>query len=65
MADAADRADDVIQALIDVGIVRSTFPAAAGAPGVCRQCDEDMPRLVNGRCGFCRDGRENPAEARR
>ncbi|WP_325540975.1 conjugal transfer protein TraR [Sphingopyxis sp.] len=28
-----------------------------GAPGECTQCGEDMPRLVNGRCGYCRDGR--------
>lgn len=26
-----------------------------GAPGVCRLCGEDMPRLVNGVCAPCRD----------
>lgn len=26
-----------------------------GEPGECQYCFEEMPRLVNGACGFCRD----------
>jgi hypothetical protein len=33
---------------------------AAGVAGDCEECGYDMPRLVEGRCGFCRDGRPNP-----
>jgi hypothetical protein len=29
-----------------------------GIAGVCEDCGEEMPRLVGGRCGFCRDGRQ-------
>ncbi|MBB3910871.1 hypothetical protein GGQ81_001472 [Sphingomonas desiccabilis] len=29
--------------------------------GECGECGEDMPRLVHGRCGFCRDGRKRRA----
>nr|WP_221239982.1 conjugal transfer protein TraR [Sphingomonas abaci] len=32
-------------------------PVAIGTPGECQKCGDDMPRLVGGLCGFCRDGR--------
>jgi len=26
-----------------------------GEPGVCEECGRELPRLVNGHCGRCRD----------
>lgn len=40
---------------------RARMPIAAGVAGECEQCFEDSPRLVGGRCAFCRDGRRRPA----
>ena len=36
-------------------------PVPAGVAGECENCGEHMPRLVDGQCGYCRDGRIPPA----
>lgn len=58
MADEIDLATDLAQQHLDRSL-RAVRAASipAGVPGECEDCGEDMPRLVNGLCGFCRDGR--------
>ena len=61
MADDVDRAGAIEAEHLArglAGIDRSPLPA--GAPGECDECGENMPRLVGGRCAFCRDGRRPP-----
>jgi hypothetical protein len=41
-------------------IAAARQPIARGEPGDCENCGEYMPRLVDGQCGFCRDGRLPP-----
>lgn len=60
MADEIDRANEIADEHLARGIAAAKAPLAPGEPGECEECGEDMPRLVNGRCGYCRDGRENP-----
>ena len=36
-------------------VLMATFDT--GVSGICEDCGEEMPRLVGGRCAFCRDGR--------
>lgn len=57
MADTADMADDIIQERISIALRRASAPIPAGVAGECENCGDEMPRLVNGLCGFCRDGR--------
>ena len=61
MADDVDRANDVAAADLARSIAVARAPVPAGEPGACENCGEDMPRLVNGRCGYCRDGRRRAA----
>lgn len=63
--DEADLAGEVIARNFDVALACCTFRVAVGEPGVCDECCEPMPRLVNGRCAPCRDGRRDEFEAAR
>lgn len=62
MTDIVDHA----AALADEHLARSLAAISASIPagvaGECDECGEMMPRLVGGRCGFCRDGRRPPAD---
>ena len=62
MADAIDMASAAEAELIAHGLARVDPAIPEGNPGECDDCGEWMPRLVLGRCGFCRDGRVPPAE---
>lgn len=58
MVDIADVANGIMDEHLARGIqsvTRARFDP--GEPGECDECGEDMPRLVNGRCAPCRDGR--------
>jgi len=57
MADEVDLANDIAAADLARGIRAARQPIPVGVPGECEQCGDEMPRLVNGRCGYCRDGR--------
>lgn len=57
MADNADFAADQIEIHTARAIEYARRPIPVGVPGICNQCGDDMPRLVNGRCAPCRDGR--------
>lgn len=61
MTDDADMAAKIEAEHIASGLSRIVAAIPAGVAGVCDQCDEPMPRLVGGRCAFCRDGRRPPA----
>lgn len=60
MADAVDFATDLVADHLDKSISAARASVPAGQPGECEECGETMPRLVRGRCGFCRDGRVPP-----
>lgn len=60
MADDVDMANDLAEQHLDHSLRAARAPVPKGEPGECDECGEDMPRLVNGRCGFCRDGRRRP-----
>lgn len=60
MADDVDFATDLVAANLEKSISAARAPVPAGEPGECDECGEEMPRLVEGRCGFCRDGRRPP-----
>lgn len=60
MADEADLANDRRdqEGAALIAAVRATAATIpAGEPGDCYECGDPMPRLVNGRCAPCRDGR--------
>lgn len=57
MADEVDRANELADAHLERSLRAARAPIPAGVRGECEECGEDMPRLVNGRCGYCRDGR--------
>lgn len=60
MADEADHANDQIEragAYLVADVCRAAARIPAGEPGNCRECGDEMPRLVNGRCAPCRDQR--------
>lgn len=57
MADEIDRANEIADEHLARGIAAARVPIPVGEPGECEECGEDMPRLVDGRCGYCRDGR--------
>ena len=60
MADEIDRANATAEADLERSIRAARQPIAVGVPGECEGCGDDMPRLVNGLCGYCRDGRRKP-----
>lgn len=60
MSDQADLAQDRLDVEIGAALSRIDATIPAGMPGECDECGELMPRLVGGRCGFCRDGRRPP-----
>ena len=60
MSDDADFAAELVAAEIAAGLARIDRAIPVGAPGECDECGEVMPRLVGGRCGYCRDGRRPP-----
>ncbi|ALJ15329.1 TraR/DksA C4-type zinc finger protein [Sphingopyxis macrogoltabida] len=61
MADDIDRANELADEHLNHSLRAARAAAvtatSAGVPGECEECGEDMPRLIDGRCGYCRDGR--------
>lgn len=57
MADAADAAQEVNDLHLRASLAAALQPVVIGAPGECRKCGDEMPRLVGSLCGYCRDGR--------
>lgn len=57
MADAVDMAQEVNDLHLRASLVAARQPVVIGTPGECRKCGDEMPRLVGGLCGYCRDGR--------
>lgn len=57
MPDIVDLAAEIEAEHVARGLARVSAAIPAGEPGECDECGEDMPRLVDGRCGYCRDGR--------
>lgn len=57
MADAADAAQEVNDLHLRTSLAAARRPVVIGVPGECRKCGDEMPRLVGGLCGYCRDGR--------
>lgn len=60
MADIVDLAQEVIEQqhardLKNAGV--GLFVLEPGVAGECQDCGYDSPRLVDGRCAPCRDGR--------
>lgn len=60
MADEVDIANAQAEVRREAALSRIERTMPAGAPGICDECEEPMPRLVGGLCGFCRDGRSPP-----
>lgn len=60
MADVVDMASEIEAEHLASALRRAATVIPAGAPGICDNCGEDMPRLVDGLCGYCRDGRRPP-----
>ncbi|KQN27385.1 hypothetical protein ASF00_13820 [Sphingomonas sp. Leaf34] len=61
MADVADMANDVAQAALERSIRAARVPIPTGVPGECRECGDDSPRLVMGRCARCREPKKGYA----
>lgn len=57
MADLIDDANRIAEEHLERSLRAARVPFDPGEPGECENCGEDMPRLVNGRCAPCRDGR--------
>lgn len=57
MADDVDFATELVADNLEKSIRAARAPIPVGVAGECEACFEDMPRLVNGKCGYCRDGR--------
>lgn len=58
MADIVDMAAEIEQEHLARAIARArSIEIPAGVPGECTECGEHMPRLVDGSCAPCRDGR--------
>lgn len=55
MADIVDRAFEIEQEHLSRSIAAARVPVPEGAPGICDECREDMPRLVDGLCAPCRE----------
>lgn len=64
MVDIVDAAQEIENEHLARAIQAARVPVPVGAPGECDNCGEDMPRLVNGRCAPCRDGRTRVAQFR-
>lgn len=63
MADEVDFANERVEAHRVTSLRRVlTEKFDAGVPGDCIECGEDSPRLVGGRCAYCRDGRYRPCD---
>jgi len=60
MSDVVDMATEIQDEHLARSLKLARQPIAAGVAGECEQCFEDSPRLVGGRCAFCRDGRRRP-----
>lgn len=60
MTDAVDFAAAIEAEHVAAGLRRIDAAIPQGVSGECDECGEQMPRLVGGRCGFCRDGRRPP-----
>lgn len=46
----------------DIAIHSFRYDIPSGEEGICDDCGEYSPRLIAGRCAFCRDGRRRPDE---
>ncbi len=62
MSDEIDRVQDAQAIHITAALSRISANIPAGVRGECEECGAEMPRLVGGRCGFCRDGRRPPLD---
>lgn len=62
MADSADIAAEITADVITDAVRRARAAILPGLSGECEGCDWWMPRLVDGLCGFCRDGRKRPPD---
>ena len=62
MADNADIAAEITEDTIAAAVRQARTTLLAGTAGECAECEWWMPRLVEGRCGFCRDGRPRPPD---
>lgn len=60
MADQMDMAAEISALHLDISMRAARQPVPVGVEGECEQCEEHSPRLVAGRCAFCRDGRQRP-----
>ena len=61
MADEVDRANERAELDLASAIRAARAPVPVGVPGECISCGDDFPRLIGGRCGYCRDGRRKGA----
>lgn len=61
MSDIVDMASGIEAEILASRLARIDPVIPAGVAGECEDCGEQMPRLVDGRCGFCRNGRTPPA----
>ncbi len=57
MADLADRAQSIEAEHLARGIAAARVVLPVGTAGECDDCGEAMPRLIDGRCPPCIDGR--------
>lgn len=63
MADIIDEASRRMDEEIAAGITEASRAVALmppGEAGECARCGYHYSRIVNGLCGYCRDGREPP-----
>lgn len=59
MADVVDLAGDITARALERQLAAARAPIPVGVAGECEGCERNMPRLVAGLCGFCRDGRHS------
>ena len=60
MADTVDMAAQIEAEHVAHSVARASGAMRVGAAGDCDECGHYMLRLVDGLCGFCRDGRLPP-----
>lgn len=60
MSDIVDLAQQLEAERVVWALARISGTIPVGTQGECDGCGENMPRLVDGRCGYCRDGRRPP-----
>lgn len=65
MADAADIAAELHEEAVARGVAEARRALPFGEPGECDRCGEDMPRLIDGVCVLCTDGRRRVSPDRR